>query len=362
MASFSQGIKSEKPKWNGFKEPGMKGRLRKLLFKEALADVEFILTKDTTEPVKVFAHSLFLSMASDVFMTMFYDERFKKITWDESLQRHHINIEDIDPNTFKQLIRFLYTDHIDMDADSALAMLYTAQKYNIATLKKKCILELETALEHKKNNPSYVFDIVMVASGYDLTKLLDASLLVLVKHEEYINHSSFMALDKDVMSLVIQFLWKFAKDPALVFKRMVEFAEKKLLELGKPAADEPALREYLKNAISNLNPEVFKMLQFFDQKFFFAYAGLLTDEQQKNILNNLTSDIQHHSHKNHRHLSNMDGGFANSYVFGHSSGLPSHGSPVYGYRSFMISDYSDSDSNDDPRLATRRNGRNRGFY
>jgi hypothetical protein len=66
-------------------------------------------------------------MASDVFMTMFYDERFKKITWDESLKRHHINIEDIDPNTFKQLIRFLYTDYIDMDADSALAMLYTGK-------------------------------------------------------------------------------------------------------------------------------------------------------------------------------------------------------------------------------------------
>ena len=88
----------------------------------------------------------------------------------------------------------------------------------------------------------------------------------------------------------------------------------------------------------------------------------MTDEQQKNILNNLTSGIQHHSHKNHRHLSNTDGGSANSYVFGHSSGLPSHGSPVYGYRSFMISDHSDSDSNDDPLFAARREGRNRGFY
>lgn len=49
-----------------------------------------------------------------------------------------IRIEDITLDTFKSLVKYLYTDHLYLSEDSVIHLLYAAQKYQIVGLISKC--------------------------------------------------------------------------------------------------------------------------------------------------------------------------------------------------------------------------------
>lgn len=76
------------------------------------------------------AHKLLLGISSPVFKAMFYGP----LSTDTD-----IVICDIQPSTFQRLLKYIYTDKIELESvGQALRLLYAAKKYMIEYLMKKC--------------------------------------------------------------------------------------------------------------------------------------------------------------------------------------------------------------------------------
>nr|CAD7196801.1 unnamed protein product [Timema douglasi] len=94
------------------------------------SDCKFIVG---TEPhQKIFGgHKLFLAMSSPVFEAMFYGGMAEK--------NDPISILDVQPDAFKALLEYIYTDSINLQSfDQACELCYVAKKYMLPHLVKEC--------------------------------------------------------------------------------------------------------------------------------------------------------------------------------------------------------------------------------
>lgn len=87
---------------------------------------------------KIPAHKYVLATGSSVFFAMFYGGLSEDVK--------EVEIPDVEPVAFQNLLRYLYTDEIQLEADNVLATLYAAKKYIIAHLAQACVSYLETSL------------------------------------------------------------------------------------------------------------------------------------------------------------------------------------------------------------------------
>ncbi|EHH49650.1 hypothetical protein EGM_00348 [Macaca fascicularis] len=98
-----------------------------------MADVHFVLGPPAATRT-VPAHN-------SVFYTMFYGALADV--------KSEIHIPDVEPVAFLILLKYMYSDEIDLEADMVLATLYAAKKYIVPALAKACVNFLETSLEAK---------------------------------------------------------------------------------------------------------------------------------------------------------------------------------------------------------------------
>lgn len=104
----------------------------KYLLDNALwTDCKFLVgTEESNKEFK--AHKLILSMSSPVFAAMFGDD------WPEI--QPSIKIVDVQPEAFKSMLEYIYTDIIHMDTlDQACELCYVAKKYMLPHLLKNCM-------------------------------------------------------------------------------------------------------------------------------------------------------------------------------------------------------------------------------
>ncbi|KAK7477646.1 hypothetical protein BaRGS_00031124 [Batillaria attramentaria] len=76
------------------------------------------------------AHRYVLESRSDVFTVMFHGPLAEKGV---------VDVPEIELDDFKEFLRFLYTDDGPVDADNVLVLLYSAKKYNVDTLVRRCV-------------------------------------------------------------------------------------------------------------------------------------------------------------------------------------------------------------------------------
>ncbi|MBN3300717.1 BTBD6 protein, partial [Amia calva] len=106
-------------------------------------------TQDNTQKMSFLHYSIpspspsqyVLAVGSSVFCAMFYG--------DLAEGKSEINIPDVEPAAFLILLKYMYSDEIDLEADTVLATLYAAKKYIVPALAKACVTFLETSLEAK---------------------------------------------------------------------------------------------------------------------------------------------------------------------------------------------------------------------
>jgi speckle-type POZ protein len=117
--------------------------LSKLLDTGANADVHFVFKEST-----IVAHSAVIATSSPVFAAMFQQGKFREA------HTKTVDIEDVDPGVFRQLLRFLYSGQVPEweDADVMEPLFVAADKYQVDALKSLCEdclipkLELENAI------------------------------------------------------------------------------------------------------------------------------------------------------------------------------------------------------------------------
>ncbi|XP_072313180.1 BTB/POZ domain-containing protein 6-B-like [Eucyclogobius newberryi] len=120
--------------------PTLRERNALMFNNELMADVHFVVGPPG-ESQRVPAHKYVLAVGSSVFCAMFYG--------DLAEEEADIQIPDVEPAAFLILLKYLYSDEIDLEADTVLATLYAAKKYIVPALAKACVTFLETSLEAK---------------------------------------------------------------------------------------------------------------------------------------------------------------------------------------------------------------------
>ncbi|CAG9853639.1 unnamed protein product [Phyllotreta striolata] len=107
---------------------------------ELMSDIKFIVGPPGSTHV-IPAHKYVLSTGSSVFYAMFYGGLAEV--------KEEIEVPDVEPSAFLALLKYLYCDEAQLEADTVLATLYVAKKYIVPHLARACVTYLETSLTAK---------------------------------------------------------------------------------------------------------------------------------------------------------------------------------------------------------------------
>ncbi|XP_006793453.1 BTB/POZ domain-containing protein 6-B-like [Neolamprologus brichardi] len=135
----NDGNPEETDSWQA-SHPTLRERNALMFNNEQMADVHFIVGS-SGETQTVPAHKYVLAVGSSVFGAMFYG--------DLAEEQSVIQIPDVEPAAFLILLKYMYSDEIELEADTVLATLYAAKKYIVPALARACVAFLETSLEAK---------------------------------------------------------------------------------------------------------------------------------------------------------------------------------------------------------------------
>nr|AEE61716.1 unknown [Dendroctonus ponderosae] len=161
------------------------------------SDCRFIVGSEPNQQV-LEGHKLFLAMSSPVFEAMFFGGMAEK---------DPIAILDVQPDAFKALLEYIYTDKINLTSfDQACELCYGAKKYMLPHLLKECTTYLWSDLYPKNACGAYEF-----AKLFEEPQLLTKCIRIIRDQtEEVLAETSFedvelstilTILDQDVLNV-----------------------------------------------------------------------------------------------------------------------------------------------------------------
>ncbi|XP_015906181.2 BTB and MATH domain-containing protein 42 isoform X1 [Parasteatoda tepidariorum] len=151
---------------------------------------------------KFFLHKAVLCAKSPVFKAMFDKNMIEN-------EYNSVDIDDIDTETMTSFIKFLHFEPIgDLSQESAVLLYYAADKYQIDSLKKKCVSILAEGLSVEN-----VCDIFVLADSHQDKELMSYA------QEYFCKNSKFIFLSqhwKDLImshpELIAEILYKSAQN------------------------------------------------------------------------------------------------------------------------------------------------------
>ncbi|XP_062533487.1 BTB/POZ domain-containing protein 1-like [Armigeres subalbatus] len=156
---------------------------KQLVNSTKLSDVTFAVGSEATT---IYGHRSLIAAASDVFFRMFVGDLAPS-------QGAPVEVPDIAPETFIEMIKFIYYDEPNVEDDNVVLLYYVAEKYNLDRLKERCLQFIinheDSMLRILKNNTEYGFESI-----YE-------TCLEILGHNpiKFFNAPEFMALPLDVM-------------------------------------------------------------------------------------------------------------------------------------------------------------------
>lgn len=239
-----------------------------LLESEALSDIVFLFqsSDEAEETEQIKAHKFELAKGSSVFEKMFYGNT-ENIT--------ELDIKDFNKKSFYEMIKFLYLEEIDVNAENALDILSLSRKYNIDALEENysdfitsnmsvdnvCKL-LESSL--KQDNVSLKIKCV---------KFIEENAL------EVLQHSSIVEVDKKTFHVLLDVSPTHC-GPTVVdfFNAAIKWAQNqcKLYEIENTSKNNREILGNLFNLICFPNMEIdefVKCLEEYDQLFTIEEIG-----------------------------------------------------------------------------------------
>ncbi|XP_053374045.1 BTB/POZ domain-containing protein 6-like [Mercenaria mercenaria] len=155
-----------------------------------LCDVTFLAGSSKKEEVK--AHKFILASRSPVFYAMFCGSLAES--------SNTVQIPDIEPGIFRDLLRFIYTEDCTINEDNVMPLLYSAKKYETSRLTEKCKDYLNTQLSIDN-----VCVILQHAHKFDEGELEEKCLeFVLENGENVLKSDGFSSLSKAVLQKIIE--------------------------------------------------------------------------------------------------------------------------------------------------------------
>ncbi|XP_031562041.1 BTB/POZ domain-containing protein 6-B-like [Actinia tenebrosa] len=220
-------------KLSSFKERNMYAYDKSLFF-----DVELSVMDANGDKVTIPAHKYVLAISSPVFEAMFYGELAET--------GRTIELPECTKEGLQEMLRYVYSDEVNLTGSNVLEVLYVAEKYMLPFLKEKCEEYLEKELK-----PEDVFYVLPQIRNEKVEQkcwdILDNDAERAVYSEAFLNISKEMlckVLGRDTMSI----------DEVVLFQAVEKWALNKLKEKG--------LEENRKNKRAVLGEEVIKLIRF----------------------------------------------------------------------------------------------------
>ncbi|XP_076984480.1 BTB/POZ domain-containing protein 6 isoform X2 [Tamandua tetradactyla] len=143
--------------------------------------------------------------------------------------KSEIHIPDVEPAAFLILLKYMYSDEIDLEADTVLATLYAAKKYIVPALAKACVNFLETSLEAK--NACVLLSQSRLFEEPELTQrcweVIDAQAEMALRSE------GFCEIDRQTLEIILTREALNTKE-AVVFEAVLNWAEAECKRQGLP--------------------------------------------------------------------------------------------------------------------------------
>ncbi|XP_060571404.1 BTB/POZ domain-containing protein 6-B-like [Ruditapes philippinarum] len=162
----------------------------RMLQNERLCDVTFLVGSGKEE--KIMAHRFILASRSPVFFTMFCG----------SLPETNktVDVPDIEPAIFRDLLRFIYTEDCSINENNVMALLYCSKKYGLERLREACQKFLNTNLSSDN-----VCTILQHAIQFDEVHLENRCLTFGMENAEMVLKSDGLStISKEVLKKIIE--------------------------------------------------------------------------------------------------------------------------------------------------------------
>ncbi|CAG0886738.1 unnamed protein product [Darwinula stevensoni] len=170
----------------------LKERFIFLFNNEILSDVHFIVGRGEMQQ-RIPAHKFLLSVGSAVFDAMFNGAMATK--------EPEIELPDVEPAAFLALLRFLYSDMVQIGPETVMATLYTAKKYAVPALENACVDFLKRNLSSDN-----AFMLLMQARLFDEPQLSTLCLETIDKNtaEALAADGGFADVDQETLCCVLE--------------------------------------------------------------------------------------------------------------------------------------------------------------
>ncbi|KAJ3607177.1 hypothetical protein NHX12_026690 [Muraenolepis orangiensis] len=245
--------------------PTLRERNALMFNSEHMADVLFIVGLPG-ESQRVPAHKYVLAVGSSVFGAMFYG--------DLAEGELEIHIPDVEPAAFLIMLKYMYSDEIELEADTVLATLYAAKKYIVPALAKACVTFLETSLEAK--NACVLLSQSRLFEEPELTRrcweVIDAQAELALRSE------GFREIDRPTLEIILRRETLNARE-ALVFEATLDWAAAECGRRGL-AATAQNRRAVLGQALYSVRVPAMTLEEFADGP---AQSDVLTLEETHDV-------------------------------------------------------------------------------
>ncbi|GIY70771.1 speckle-type POZ protein-like B [Caerostris darwini] len=142
------------------------------------------------------AHTVVLSARSPVFRAMFSNDMREK-------SNNFVDITDLEADTVRRLLLYVYSDTLEvLDWESARNLYVAADKYDINSLKYKCVLYLKQNLQ--VSNCCSVLEMADRHQDTDMKRTVQDFMAVL--EDEFLFSDDWIELEKNIPKLATETL------------------------------------------------------------------------------------------------------------------------------------------------------------
>lgn len=238
------------------------------------SDCKFIVGREPHQQV-LEGHKVFLAMSSPVFEAMFYGGMAEK--------SDPIPIRDVQPEAFKALLEYIYTDRVDLGSfELACELCYCAKKYMLPFLVEECTKFLWSDLSPKKASRAYEF-----AKLFEEPVLMEKCLqIICTKTLDVFKESSWDEIELGTLLTVFEQNELLISSEIELFTALERWSKAECVRKSLDPLDKKSQRSVIGNSLTKI-----RFLTLTPQEFAEGpgRSSLLTKEEAFAILMNISS-------------------------------------------------------------------------
>lgn len=276
------------------------------------SDCKFIVGQEPQQQI-LEGHKLFLAMSSPVFEAMFYGSMAEKLD--------PIPIRDVQPEAFKTLLEYIYTDKVNLGSfELACELCYCAKKYMLPNLVKECTKFLWSDLTINKACRAYEF-----AKLFEEPELMEKCLSIICNNTKLIlNETNWEEVELGTILTVFEQDELNIDNEIELFTAVEKWAKAECSRKSLDTLDSKTLKSVVGNALSKIRFLTLTPQQFAEGP---GKSPLLSRDEAFAILMNVSSSgsdipMPDGFSKNSLHRTNPSRSKEQMTNFFHCSGRP----------------------------------------